>query len=228
MSFTDLPAEVRLRVYSYVFGPGLAEALSSGHWGSGTATGYRPNQRSAQLLAVCKSIGVEAWPIFLDQTTVTITRVPNVFSYLAGTDIYMHRPKLEDVRHLKIDFDPNDYGDVEYEAITSMHLPKIQDIVLNCCALRWASAFPARVEADTHYSYDNTVVCIRELAMAFLVSTRLSLLEEKSITGRQVVIELSIGRTELLDTRVSLLCRPIPVSMLTLTQVPLKVMKVPN
>ena len=226
MSFFDLPAEVRQRVYSYVFGHGVAEPLM--HRGLlKTVVGVTPDERSAQLLSVSKAVASEASAIFSEQTIVVLGRQFPATQYLAINITYRRAPKPESIRHLKIDINPNDIEDIDIDDIEYLDLPNIKNISLSCFALCWASRYPAGIEADTVYSYDDIVKWLRKLAMVFLAHTSLSLMEEKSVIGKKVVIELSSIKGGLMDTRVSYRRQPTSVSRLTRTQVPMKVIRLP-
>ena len=202
MSLLDLPAEVRTRVYSYVFGYGLAEAISCSN-DHGTVMGYYPDERSAQLLRVSKAISTETAAVFLNQTIVYMARNVAIFEYLTDCCIHVLGPTLEGIRHLKIDFHSNDLQDIEVQHIYNIDLPNIKDIRMTCFALHWADTYPAEFLVDTRYSYENSVVWLRGLAMMFLATTNLCTLEEKSIIWKKVVIELCASKAEPSDAKVS-------------------------
>ena len=211
MSFFDLPAEVRQRVYSYVFGHGDAEAFHDGvpyqsNNQHDTVVGFKPDQRSAQLFSVSRLVAREAGAVFSRQTNIVLTRefASAVNVYLSNEVDHILGPKPDDIRHLKIEIHPKDAGYIDVRDIRYMKLPNIEDISLRSFALCWADRYPSALEADTDSSYDKTVRWLRELGMLFLANTRLSLMEEKSIIGKQVVIELSSDNAEVPDARVSL------------------------
>ena len=160
MSFFHLPAEVRQRVYSYTFEYGVAAAVSHDNE-ENVVVVFRPNERSAQLLRVSKVVHREASTIFMDQTDVTIPRDARTH-YLSNANTVIIGPKSVSVRHLKIDFHPNNVADIDLHGLVYVDIPNIKDITLICFALCWSSNYPTGVEPDTLVSYNEAVLLLRE------------------------------------------------------------------
>ena len=204
MSFFDLPVEVRQRVYSYTFGHGVAAAVSRGNQDD-VVVAFRPNERSAQLLCMSRVIHNEASAIFLDQTNISLARDFSHIDYLSNENADILGPKSDSIRHLKIDFHPNELGDIDLHRsrLAYYDLSNVKDITLSCFDPHWSPKFPAGFDDDDFYSYDETVLLLRTLAVALLVNTSLNVMEEKTIPGKEVVIELSTDKAKLQDRNVS-------------------------
>jgi len=151
MTFLQLPLEIRLDIYSHLFGDVVAH-VDGGRQDTGTeaeapsifakpGSQLRRQQRSAQLLRTCKTILVEARPILYQHTVFRIN-----FQAFAGrlpVKMTAENPSYPHVRHLEWSlscdmlkrYDPTDIHIDDDEA---RHLQSLQ---LTCQAENWKGSF---------------------------------------------------------------------------------------
>lgn len=204
MSFLTLPLEIRLKVYSYVFGHGnqVIEANDAG-----TLWGSQPEERSAQLLYVSKAIRKEATPIFYDQTVIKISRNLGALESL-NRESKESRALTRDVRHLTVDIDPIWWEQVDSSsAIASLaakNLANVQDITLSCFAFDWNTSWRvADMGYENRYTYDDLLPGMRTLAATMLATHNLTELREESIPKRKLVMRIFRVKSEGIDDKVT-------------------------
>lgn len=202
-SLLDLPSEVRVRLYSMLFGYGPQVIESSM---SGMVWGARPEQRSAQLLAVSRVVFHEAITIFYDQTTTSVGRHDEFVEWYSTTTEGSNTT-LRYVRRLVLDLHPDWLEPHRKDEIFDMcqiNVPNIQDITLISYAFCWSINHPAARLRDADLTFDETTDGMRLIGATMLVQHNLTHLVEESIRGKKVVIRIWRAAGEALDRSVSL------------------------
>ena len=151
MAFLQLPLELRLEIYSHLFGDVVAH-VEGGRQDTGTeaeapsilaksGNHLRRQQRSAQLLRTCKTILAEARPILYQHTIFRVNfqafagRLPVKMS--AGNPSYQH------VRHLEwsLSCDMLKRYDATDVQIDDKEARNLQSLQLTCQAENWKGSF---------------------------------------------------------------------------------------
>lgn len=151
MGFLELPLEIRLEIYSHLFGDVVAY-VEGGRQDTGTEAGApsilpipasqpRRQQRSAQLLRTCKTILAEAQPI-LYQHTIFRTNF-QAFAGRLPIQMTSGHPSYAHIQHLEWSLSCDmlkkfDATDVHISESDAYHLQTLQ---LTCQAENWKGSF---------------------------------------------------------------------------------------
>ena len=192
MSFLNLPLEVRLKVYSYVFGHGIQVIESND---KGTLWGSQPQERSAQLLCVSRAVCNEATSIFFDQTIVQVARKIGALGCINDESLASFTLTSE-IRHLVIEFDPtwferDNVDENLMNFIRGICVPEIEDTTLSCFAMSWLSRRQGLGSRDdTGLTFEVVLCSMRILAASLFAIDGYTRLEEHNIPERKIVMKL--------------------------------------
>lgn len=151
MSFFQLPTEIRLRIYSELFGDGLVY-LNAGRQDIGTRSTHSemlptsiprscPLERGAQILRTCKAILFEARPILYRDTVFKAS-----FQAFAGrlpTCISSDHPSRVHIKHIEwhLNCDLLKKFDASDVNISQGDVQALQTIKISCQAENWKDSF---------------------------------------------------------------------------------------
>ncbi|ETI27155.1 hypothetical protein G647_09837 [Cladophialophora carrionii CBS 160.54] len=145
-TFFDLPLEIRLDIYSLVFGSGMALLEAKVEDDSccmvpRRGTILNPSPRSSQLLRVSRTILLEARPIFYANTVFHIRSL--VFAGALPTRLTDGHPCAPHIKHLvwQLDCDMLKHF---YDEELQIGVPEISgwsSFEIRCCADTWRDSF---------------------------------------------------------------------------------------
>ena len=197
-SFLDLPAEIRQRVYRYLYVP-LEVRITSQEVefkSSSTKTSLPfiyPHPCSGQFLRTNRTIFTEANSV-LYAITSFILDVPRPFRMLNGVMSYENMPSFAKLCHIKLQLEPKHLTDQPaLVVIEGEKLKSIKSFSIMLSAVEWCrSAYVAPAGLyRSKITYDNAYKRLRSLAVELLLNSGLDQLEDRSLPGYKVSFKLS-------------------------------------
>lgn len=202
-SFLELPAEVRQRIYRYLYVP-LEVSISSQEIEMRRSSikahvlFIYPHPRCGQFLRTNRTILTEASSVFY-ATTTFILDVFRPWWMLNGTNTYDRIPSLAKLCHIKLRLEPKHLTDIPALVhIEGGKLKSIKSFSIMLSAVEWYQSVHVAHGGmfRSKLTYDDAYRKLRTIAMELLLSTGLDKLEDKSAPGYKVWFKLStIHRT---------------------------------
>ena len=199
-SFLDLPLEIRINIYRELFG--VREAIVDSHIIEDNTTVRRVfctaevDERSSQFLRICKTIQTEAESVLHENTTFKFTRQVDFVDYMQPDLDQI--PYVSHIRHLEVDFKPQILQDIPQgfsELRKCLRLAKFEtltDLKLTCHAIEWyRTDLVASYNLKIRSSFETAHEALEMVGFAFLKSTSMNCMEDKSKDGVHVVFQMS-------------------------------------
>lgn len=190
-SFFTLSAELRIKIYSTLFGHGRMTVDKYAPNTLEDVTYAHPVARSAQILRVCRTIRAEASDVFMDQTEVHFTRLAFDLKMLSWGNIAPTTPlQARKIRHLSFEVDMYLLNDIDVTTMMEMDMPKLQTVKLACMIPYWKTEMHW-IGFSRNANFTTARQAMEILACAFSVKTPVELdWEDRSIPGKKVVLEM--------------------------------------